>query len=67
LSFARLAFQPLFEVTAGAQTGSHPAPAGVCLVGLFVSPARCFQADAARVASPPYAARAALPSTLPLP
>jgi len=32
-----------------------------------VSPARCFQADAARVASPPYAARAALPSTLPLP
>jgi hypothetical protein len=25
LSFARLAFQPLFEVTEGAQTGSHPA------------------------------------------
>ena len=63
---ARLACQPLCEVTAAAQTGSHPAPRpGVCLVGLFVSPARCSQADAARVALPPCAARAAQPSTLP--
>src|SRR6185437_8542247 len=40
-------------------------PAGVCLVGLFVSPARCSQADAARAALPPCAARAAQPSTWP--
>jgi hypothetical protein len=30
-------------------------PAGVCLVGLVVTPARCSQADAARTALPPYA------------
>jgi len=61
---ARLAFHPLCEVTAAVQAGSHPAPNN-CLVSLFVSPARCSQADAARAASPPYAARAAQPSTLP--
>ena len=38
-------------------------PAGVCLVGLIVTPARCSQADAARAALPPYAARAAQPLT----
>jgi hypothetical protein len=32
---ARLAFQPC-EVTVVGQIGPHPAPAGVCLVGLFV-------------------------------
>jgi hypothetical protein len=42
--------------------GAHLAPARICLVGLLVSPARCSQADAARAASPPYAARAARPS-----
>jgi len=36
-------------------------PAGACLVGLIVSPARCSQAAAARAALPPYAARAAHP------
>jgi hypothetical protein len=39
-------------------------PAGVCLVGLVVTPARCSQADAARAALPPYAARAAQPLSL---
>jgi len=34
---ARLAFQPLCEVTAAVQAGSHPAPNN-CLVSLFVSP-----------------------------
>ena len=57
---ARLAFQPLCEVTAAAQAGSQPAPSA-CLVGLFVSPARCSQAVAARAALPPHAARAAQP------
>ena len=38
------------------------APAGICLVSLLVSPARCSQADAARAALPPCAARAAQPS-----
>jgi len=33
------ASQPPHEVTAAAQAGSHPA--GVCLVGLFVSLPRC--------------------------
>jgi hypothetical protein len=51
---ARLAFQTLCEVTAAAQAGSQPAPSA-CLVGLFVSPARCSQAVAARAAAPPYA------------
>jgi hypothetical protein len=60
--YARLAFQPLCEITAAAQAGSQSAPS-VCLVGLFVSPARCSQAVAARAASPPYAARAAQPSS----
>jgi hypothetical protein len=41
-------------------------PAGVCLVGLVVTPARCSQADAARAALPPYAARAAQPLSLPI-
>jgi hypothetical protein len=62
---ARLTFQPLCEVTVVAQTGSHPPLAGVCLVGLRVPPALP-QADAARAALPPCAARAAQPSTLPL-
>ena len=62
---ARLAFQPLCEITAAAQAGSQSAPS-VCLVGLFVSPARCSQAVAARAASPPYAARAGQPSNSPL-
>jgi hypothetical protein len=38
-------------------------PAGACLVGLIVTPARCSQAVAARAALPPYAARAAQPPT----
>ena len=54
---ARLAF-----VTRHEALSAHVAPAGTCLVGLFVSPARSFQADAARAALPPYAARAAQPS-----
>src|SRR6516225_2610420 len=41
--------------------GANVAPAGICLVGLLVSPARCSQADAARAARPPHAARAAQP------
>src|SRR5215813_9552536 len=41
------------------QTGARPA-SGRCLpAGLVVSPARCSQADAARAALPPCAARAA--------
>jgi hypothetical protein len=46
----------------------RPAPGprpGSAWWALFVSPARCSQADAARVALPPCAARAAQPSTLP--
>jgi hypothetical protein len=64
---ARLAYQPPCEVTAPAQTGSHPGP-GRGLPGGPVPcpPARCSQADAARAALPPCAARAAQPSTLPL-
>src|SRR5215831_2594297 len=46
-----------------AQTARAWPPAGVCLVGLIVTPARCSQADAARAALPPYAARAAQPLT----
>jgi hypothetical protein len=40
-------------------------PAGACLVGLIVTPARCSQAAAARTVLPPYAARAAQPPALP--
>ena len=46
-----------------AQTARAWPPAGVCLVGLIVTPARRSQADAARAALPPYAARAAQPPT----
>jgi hypothetical protein len=64
---ARLAFQPLCEGDSGSLDRLAPGPRPVvCLVGMFVSPARCSQADAARAALPPYAARAAQPSTLPL-
>ena len=45
---------PLCEITAAAKAGSQSAPSA-CLVGLFVSPARCSQAVAARAALPPYA------------
>jgi hypothetical protein len=62
---ARLAYQPMCEVTAAAQTGSHPAPGRGLPGGPVRCPARCSQADAARAALPPCAARAAQPSTLP--
>ena len=56
---------PLRKVTAADQTGPHPAQAGARQGGLLASPARRSQAEAARAASPPYAARAVQPSTLP--
>ena len=52
-----------FDFLARPQTGPTCLPAGVCLVSLVVTPARCSQADAARAALPPYAARAAQPLT----
>src|SRR6266566_5289963 len=50
-----------YKVTAAVQAGPHPA--GVRLVGLFASLRQCPRADAARAALPPYAARAAQPSS----
>src|SRR5262249_38206335 len=47
-----------------AQTGPRLASGRCCLAGLVVTPARRSQADAARAAVPPYAARAAQPPTL---
>ena len=47
-----------------AQTGPRLASGRCCLVGLVVTPARRSQADAARAALPPYAARAAQPPTV---
>jgi hypothetical protein len=59
---ARVAFQPLCEVTVVAQAGSHPA-LGWCLPGGLARAPTLPQADAARAALPPCAARAAQPST----
>jgi len=63
---ARLAFQPLCEGDSGSLYRLAPGPRPVVCLVAFRVPRTCSQADAARAASPPYAARAAQPSTLPL-